>query len=47
MESVPLSTLLEPRTLALLVTSDPTLGSAFDWEIFFGDFFEGHIFRNI
>ena len=31
MESVPLSTLLEPRTLALLVTSDPTLGPAISW----------------
>ena len=27
--------------MALLVTSDPTLGSAFDWENFFGDFLKG------
>ena len=32
MESVPLAALLEPRTLALLVTSDPTLGPAISWE---------------
>ena len=32
MESVPLAALLEPRTLALLVTSDPALGPAISWE---------------
>ena len=41
MKAVSLPALLVLRPLPLLVTSDPTLGSAFDWEKYFGDFLKG------
>ena len=40
MKAVSLPALLVLRPLPLLVTSDPTLGSAFDWENYFWDFSE-------
>ena len=41
MKAVSLPALLVLRPLPLLVTSDPTLGSAFNWENYFGDFLKG------